>query len=85
MASYFSKLQSGSWRPTTTIHYDAYNPSNGAAHLRRMSLADLDYSPLKRVTGASFWMAVLVSMGGVSKYLSPVSMRNEDLVADGSV
>ncbi|CAK3815546.1 High-affinity fructose transporter ght6 [Lecanosticta acicola] len=71
MASFLSKKLKGGnggmkrWKPTTTVNYDVYNPSHDASHLGRNSLTDLDYSPLQRVTWASFWMAVLVSMGGV--------------------
>lgn len=52
---------------TTHVNYDIYNPTHDASTEARKSLTDLDYSPLRRVTWASFFMAVLVSMGGFSK------------------
>lgn len=52
---------------TTHVHYDAFNPNHDASTHARKSLTDLDYSPLRRVTWASFFMAILVSMGGFSK------------------
>lgn len=58
---------------TTHVRYDAYNPSHDASTEARKSLTDLDYSPLRRVTWASFFMAVLVSMGGFSKF-GPLNM-----------
>lgn len=52
---------------TTHVHYDMYNPSQETSTHGRKSLTDLDYSPLKRITLASFLMGVLVSMGGFSE------------------
>ena len=49
------------------VHYDHYNPGNADSTHGRKSLTNLDYSPLRRVTWASFYMAILVSMGGFSK------------------
>ncbi|KAI5356923.1 Putative major facilitator, sugar transporter, major facilitator superfamily [Septoria linicola] len=46
------------------VHYDHFNPGNVDATHGRQSLSTLDYSPLRRITGASFFMAILVSMGG---------------------
>lgn len=48
-----------------TIYFDQYNPNSEKGTDVRRSLANLDYSPLKRVTGQSFAMALLVSMGGL--------------------
>ncbi len=49
---------------TNHVNYDRYNPHSDASTDARKSLADLDYSPLRRVTWASFWMGILISMGG---------------------
>ncbi len=49
---------------TNTVNYDKYNPHAANSTDARKSLAGLDYSPLKRVTWASFWMGILISMGG---------------------
>ena len=46
------------------VKYDKYNPHSGVSTDARKSLADLDYSPLRRVTWASFLMGILISMGG---------------------
>ncbi|OAP59076.1 hypothetical protein AYL99_06374 [Fonsecaea erecta] len=46
------------------VKYDKYNPNAPGATEARKSLAGLDYSPLRRVTWASFWMGILISMGG---------------------
>lgn len=48
-----------------TVHFDQYNPNSEQGTDVRKSLADLDYSPLPRVTGRIFAMAMLVSMGGL--------------------
>ena len=48
-----------------TIHFDQYNPNSEKGTDVRKSLSGLDYSPLKRVTGQTFAMAMLVSMGGL--------------------
>ena len=49
---------------TTHVDYSKYNPNAETSTHGRKSLADLDYSPLRRVTWASFNMCVMVSMGG---------------------
>lgn len=49
---------------TNYVKYDKYNPRSEGSTDARKSLADLDYSPLRRVTWASFWMGILISMGG---------------------
>lgn len=48
-----------------TVYFDKYNPNSEKGTDVRHSLAGLDYSPLKRVTGRTFAMAMLVSMGGL--------------------
>lgn len=50
---------------STKIRFDHYNPNDEKGTDTRQSLADLDYSPLPRVTGRSFAMGVLISMGGL--------------------
>lgn len=47
------------------VYFDQYNPSSEKGTDVRGSLAHLDYSPLKRVTGRSFVMGILISMGGL--------------------
>ena len=47
------------------VHFDHANPNSESSTDARRELAHLDYSPLKRVTGRSFAMALLVSMGGL--------------------
>lgn len=49
---------------STHVRYDKYNPNSELGTDVRKSLADLDYSPLPRVTWHSFNMGVLISMGG---------------------
>lgn len=49
---------------TTHVDYAKYNPNSEQSTHGRKSLVDLDYSPLRRITWASFNMGVLVSMGG---------------------
>ena len=49
---------------STHVDYNKYNPNQEQSTHGRKSLADLDYSPLRRVTWASFNMAIMVSMGG---------------------
>jgi hypothetical protein len=49
---------------TNHVTYDKYNPHDGNATDARKSLSGLDYSPLRRVTWASLWMGLLISMGG---------------------
>jgi hypothetical protein len=46
------------------VYYDKYDPNKSEGKDVRKSLAGLDYSPLRRVTWASFNMGVLISMGG---------------------
>ena len=58
------KLNRQSLGVTTHVDYSRYNPGNVDSTHGRKSLADLDYSPLRRVTWASFNMGILVSMGG---------------------
>ena len=48
-----------------TIYFDKYNPNSEKGTDVRQSLAELDYSPLKRISGQSLAMALLVSMGGL--------------------
>lgn len=48
-----------------TVHFDQYNPNSEKGTDVRQSLASLDYSPLPRITGRTFSMAMLVSMGGL--------------------
>ncbi|ROV96108.1 hypothetical protein VSDG_05014 [Cytospora chrysosperma] len=47
------------------VNFDHVNPNSEASTDARRELAHLDYSPLKRVTGRSFVMGLLVSMGGM--------------------
>lgn len=47
-----------------TVHFDEDNPNIDAGTGQRRSLSHLDYSPLPRITKQSFFMGVLVSMGG---------------------
>ncbi|KAK5457208.1 hexose transporter hxt5 [Exophiala xenobiotica] len=49
---------------TNYVNYDRYNSHSDDSTDARKSLSHLDYSPLRRVTWASFWMGMLVSMGG---------------------
>lgn len=65
---------------TTHVNYDKFNPTHDASTEARKSLTDLDYSPLRRVTWASFFMAVLVSMGGFSKF-TQLRVRDRELTA----
>lgn len=52
--------------PGNTVYFDHHDPrSEKSASGQRQSLAGLDYSPLPRVSGRSFVMGVLVSMGGL--------------------
>lgn len=46
------------------VDFDHVNPNSDTATDARQELAHLDYSPLPRVTGRSFCMGFLVSMGG---------------------
>ncbi|ETN43139.1 uncharacterized protein HMPREF1541_02297 [Cyphellophora europaea CBS 101466] len=50
---------------STHVLFDQYNPDSEKGTDVRHSLAHLDYSPLKRVTGRSLAMGVLISMGGL--------------------
>lgn len=58
------KLTRESLGLTTWVNYDKYNPHSEHSTDARKSLANLDYSPLRRVTWPSFWMGILISMGG---------------------
>jgi hypothetical protein len=58
------KLNKQSLGLSTHVDYAKFNPNSDQSTHGRKSLADLDYSPLRRVTWASFNMGVLVSMGG---------------------
>ncbi|TDZ54668.1 Hexose transporter 2 [Colletotrichum trifolii] len=49
----------------STIEFDKYNPASEKASDARQDLAHLDYSPLKRITGRSWAMGILISMGGM--------------------
>ncbi|KAK1972514.1 general substrate transporter [Colletotrichum eremochloae] len=49
----------------TTVEFDKYNPASEKASDARQDLAHLDYSPLKRITGRSWAMGILISMGGM--------------------
>ncbi|KXH32313.1 hypothetical protein CSIM01_05735 [Colletotrichum simmondsii] len=49
----------------STIEFDKYNPSSEKASDARQDLAHLDYSPLKRISGRSWAMGILISMGGM--------------------
>jgi MFS transporter, SP family, sugar:H+ symporter len=50
---------------STKVYFDKYDPNSEKATDVRRSLAGLDYSPLPRVTGRSFCMGALISMGGL--------------------
>jgi len=54
-----SKPTFSSW-----VRYDKYDPNVDSGEHVGKSLAGLDYSPLRRVTMASFLMGILISMGG---------------------
>ena len=58
------KLGSFKQNFSTYVYYDQYDPNKSEGKDVRKSLAGLDYSPLRRVTWASFSMGVLISMGG---------------------
>lgn len=54
---------------TNWVKFDRFNPNVAdGAHDglsdKRKSLANLDYSPLRRITMASFLMGIAISMGG---------------------
>ncbi|KAF7192027.1 High-affinity fructose transporter ght6 [Pseudocercospora fuligena] len=57
---------------TTHVRYDQFDPNHVDSTHGRKSLTHLDYSPLQRITWASFYMAVLVSMdtGQISGFLA---------------
>jgi MFS transporter, SP family, sugar:H+ symporter len=63
---------------TTHVKYDRYNPNADGATDARKSLAGLDYSPLRRITWASFWMGILISMGGFIVCLDRWKERHKD-------
>ena len=56
------KLNKQSLGLSTHVYYDKYNPNQDQSTHGRKLLVELDYSPLRRVTWASFNMGVLVSM-----------------------
>lgn len=47
-----------------TVHFTDADPNIDENTGQRKSLSHLDYSPLRRVTKQSFFMGVLISMGG---------------------
>lgn len=47
------------------VTFDHVNPNSETSTDARQELAHLDYSPLKRVSGRSLCMGLLVSMGGL--------------------
>jgi SP family sugar:H+ symporter-like MFS transporter len=50
---------------STRVYYDSVDPRTAAGRDGgRQSLADLDYSPLRRITFPSYVMGLMVSMGG---------------------
>jgi len=53
-----------SWGLSTYVKYDKFNPNLPGSTYGLKSLANLDYSPLRRLTWSSFVMGMLVSMGG---------------------
>ncbi|KAJ4418214.1 hexose transporter hxt5 [Gnomoniopsis sp. IMI 355080] len=48
----------------SSVNFDYANPNSTASTDSRKDLAHLDYSPVKRITGRTFFMGTLVSMGG---------------------
>lgn len=49
-----------------TVYFDEHDPASEKRRQgTRQSLGGLDYSPLPRITGRSFVLCVLVSMGGL--------------------
>lgn len=46
------------------VNFDYADPNSEASIDARKELAHLDYSPVKRITGRTFFMGMLVSMGG---------------------
>lgn len=48
-----------------TVSFDKHNPNSEKGTHGRGSLAELDYSPLPRITGRSLVVALFVSMGGL--------------------
>jgi MFS transporter, SP family, sugar:H+ symporter len=59
-----SKLRFPKLSFSSHVYYDQYDPNKSEGKDVRKSLAGLDYSPLRRITWASFSMGVLISMGG---------------------
>ncbi len=49
---------------TNWVKYDKYNPNAEGSTQAIKSLANLDYSPLRRVTLPAFLMGIAISMGG---------------------
>ena len=60
----FSRPTRESLGLTPWVKYDKFNPHAEGATDARKSLSGLDYSPLRRITLASLYMGLLVSMGG---------------------
>lgn len=58
------KFDAGKLHLSTRIYYDQFDPRGHGQEDSRQSLANLDYSPLPRVTWPSFIMGIMVSMGG---------------------
>lgn len=57
----------------SNINFDYANPNSEASTDARKDLAHLDYSPVKRITGRTFFMGMLVSMGGfIFGYAPPI-------------
>ena len=69
--TFAEKLHLSPW-----VYYDQFDPRYGADK-SRASLAELDYSPLRRVTMQSFVMGVLVSMGGFLYVFLSLKLLNE--------
>lgn len=48
-----------------TVYFDEHKPNAEKGPRVRASMANLDYSPLSRITGRSLVVALFVSMGGL--------------------
>lgn len=48
-----------------TVRFDQFNPTHQKAPEVQHAAQSVDYSPLRRVTGRSFVLALFVSMGGL--------------------
>jgi SP family sugar:H+ symporter-like MFS transporter len=57
------KFDAKKWGLSSHVHYDEFNPSLNTEGAKG-NLNNLDYSPLRRITGQSILLAVVVSMGG---------------------